>query len=95
MRLIHGTRFRRLGAPLILLLPFFFSGCVRPAASASAAGGKADLSRDTDFNRGDLVRLDGEWEFRPGALLTPEDFAAEERGDEIASCLSDKRLRSA
>jgi HD-GYP domain-containing protein (c-di-GMP phosphodiesterase class II) len=67
---------------VLLLLPLLFSGCVRPAASASAAGGRADLARGSDFDRGDLVRLDGEWEFRPGALLTPEDFAAEERGEE-------------
>jgi hypothetical protein len=42
--------------------------------SASALKGEVDLSRGVDFDRGDLVRLDGEWEFYRDSLIAPGNF---------------------
>lgn len=47
---------------------------LRPVKSASAEGGVADLSGGVDFDQGDLVRLDGDWDFRRDTLLTPAEF---------------------
>lgn len=57
-----------------MLLILLFSCDMRLAKSASAVDGKADLSSGIDFEGGEVARLDGEWEFRRGALLTPMDF---------------------
>ena len=54
---------------------FFLTGCSgQNIQSLKAQGGSAEISDSVDFDRGDLVRLDGEWEFYPGKLLNPEDF---------------------
>lgn len=51
---------------------------MRPLRSASAEKGEADLTQIAALDRGELVRLDGEWEFYRDKLLSPDDF---KRGD--------------
>ncbi len=48
----------------------------RAIRSAGAEDGAADLSAGIDFDSGEIVRLDGFWEFRDGALVPPGGFAA-------------------
>lgn len=63
----------------ILLVALVSLSCsLRPVRSAGAVGGKADLASGIDFGSGDLVRLDGDWEFFPDKLLTPQDLAHDE-----------------
>jgi hypothetical protein len=63
---------------ILLAMSFLSASCaIRPAISAQAERGKADLSAGVDFDKGELARLDGVWEFYDGKLLSPEDFAAE------------------
>ena len=60
------------GLVVVLLLAV---GCApAPIRSAAAAKGRADLSSGTDFDRGELARLDGQWELYRDRLLGPEDF---------------------
>jgi HD-GYP domain-containing protein (c-di-GMP phosphodiesterase class II) len=47
---------------------------MQPLSSASAVKGEADLASGVAFDSGDMVRLDGEWEFYRDELLKPEDF---------------------
>ena len=64
-----------LAAVFFLSIVLFFPGCAAlPVGSASAEDGKADLSRGYDFDRGELVRLNGRWEFYSGRLLDPGEF---------------------
>ena len=61
---------------LILIAGVAFSvittGCsLQNVQSLKAQGGSAEISDSIDFDRGDLVRLDGEWEYYPGRLLCP------------------------
>jgi HD-GYP domain-containing protein (c-di-GMP phosphodiesterase class II) len=70
-----GLPLAGLAIPLSILLAFWAVGSYSaPLRSAAAVGGRADLSKGIDFDRGDLVRLDGEWEFYRGRLLGPGDF---------------------
>ena len=58
-----------------MLFLYLLTGCSgQNIQSLKAQGGSAEISDSIDFDRGDLVRLDGEWEFYPGKLLGPEDF---------------------
>jgi putative nucleotidyltransferase with HDIG domain len=60
---------------LVLLVAFMSMGCsLKQPRSVHAADGAADLSRGYDFDGGDLVRLDGDWEFYRGRLLGPGEF---------------------
>lgn len=43
-------------------------------SQVTASQGVIDL-RNVDFNSQEIVLLNGDWEFYPGKLLTPEDFA--------------------
>jgi HD-GYP domain-containing protein (c-di-GMP phosphodiesterase class II) len=65
-------------AGLAILLPFVVGCAPAPIRSAAVVQGRADLSSGTDFDRGELARLDGQWELYRGRLLGPEDFC---RGD--------------
>jgi len=42
--------------------------------SAGVVKGYAELTSGIDFGRGDLVRLDGDWEYFAGRLLSPEEL---------------------
>lgn len=49
-----------------------------PSATPKARQGILDL-RAADFACGDVLALDGEWEFHPGQLLSPEQLHAADR----------------
>jgi HD-GYP domain-containing protein (c-di-GMP phosphodiesterase class II) len=69
----------RLGARLLVAIAAaaLSAGCsLNPLRSAAAAKGAADLSRGIDFDGGELVRLDGSWEFYKDRLVGPDEFAA-------------------
>jgi hypothetical protein len=58
-----------------VFLVFFAASCgLERTRSASAVKGTADLSRGPDFDHGEMVRLDGQWELYRGRLLEPGDF---------------------
>jgi two-component system, sensor histidine kinase ChiS len=62
--------------PILICLSLFFGACDNfhsPNHDPRAAKGIIDLS-NFDFNRGGIVKLDGEWEFYWGKLLTHGDF---------------------
>jgi putative nucleotidyltransferase with HDIG domain len=62
---------------MLVSLTILLSSCTfRPVKSASAVDGRADLAEGIDFDGGELVRLNGEWEFYPGELIAPEVFAS-------------------
>jgi Response regulator containing a CheY-like receiver domain and an HD-GYP domain len=72
---------RALLAAVVALAVSLCLGCTsRPIGSASIANGTIDLSNGIDFEGGNLIRLDGNWEFYRGRLLKPEDFARGELG---------------
>ncbi|MCH3964405.1 MAG: ATP-binding protein [Clostridium sp.] len=50
-----------------------FSDVMSPKKPLPAQYGKMDLSK-WDFSKDGAVKLDGQWEFYDGQLLTPEDF---------------------
>jgi HD-GYP domain-containing protein (c-di-GMP phosphodiesterase class II) len=88
MRIIHGRSphtvlqnriavfFRNGLMASVVASALFFTGCSRqPVASVDARLGLANLRDNVGFLRGNLVRLDGEWEYYPGKLLYPADFS--------------------
>jgi HD-GYP domain-containing protein (c-di-GMP phosphodiesterase class II) len=67
-----------LAAPALLAaaISFLSAGCsIQPPVSASAARGETDLSSGVAFEKGGLARLDGEWDFYPGVLMSPEELS--------------------
>jgi putative nucleotidyltransferase with HDIG domain len=73
----HPGRSSGLSLCLILVASLLSASCsIRPTVSAQAARGRADVSTGVDFDRGELARLDGVWEFYEGKLLSPEDFGS-------------------
>jgi hypothetical protein len=59
---------------LICAAMFYFISMPRNLSGVTATDGVLDL-RGEDFSK-TIFRLDGEWEFYYGQLLTPEDFAS-------------------
>lgn len=68
----HSIAFSASATALAIVLAAACS--VQPLRSASANKGEADLRLIAALDRGELVRLDGEWEFYRDELLSPEDF---------------------
>jgi len=67
--------------PIAILLAFWAAGfTTTPIRRIQAVKGLLDAAKGVNFNRGELLRLDGEWEFFPGRLLGPEDCAAGKQG---------------
>ncbi len=61
----------------MLSATFILSACgVRTSNAGPAVAGSLDLSTGIDFDRGEVVRLDGEWEFIPRSLSDPSEFSA-------------------
>ncbi len=57
----------------------FFCCCFTSAwALPAAVSGQADV-RLIGFDQAETVKLDGEWEFYPGQLLSPESFSDPDR----------------
>jgi hypothetical protein len=74
----YVPRRRRKRAILLLLCSIvILSACgVRAPNAGPAVAGFLDLSTGIDFDRGEVVRLDGEWEFIPRSLSDPSDFSS-------------------
>ncbi len=65
---------------MLVLIFYFLTGCSNAEQVPKAKNGVLDLT-DWDLEMDGAVKLDGEWEFYWGQLLTPEDFA-EKQGSE-------------
>jgi len=75
MRQITVTAWIALFGLLILVPTLYYSANRQAESLPKAVNGKMDLSR-WNFPADGIVRLDGEWEYYPDRLLTPEDFKA-------------------